>query len=125
MKLNKLHVLKHGAGSKRHGDTVPGGIWWIRRASEDLPSPACAENHRASRKYKLATRDFIEHHCAATASSINCEIDGKVMVDPLNVLLAVDLCNQRANHLVACRIAAGARIRLRLCAASRANANLP
>src|SRR5215510_11657139 len=105
MKLDKLHVLQHGAGTKGHRHTVTCRVRRVGCTGIDLACPTGRQYHGSCREYKTPARMLVQHECSATSALFDDQIHRKMIVHTLDSFLLHRLSDQDPHHFVASRIA--------------------
>src|SRR5215813_386701 len=105
MKLDKLHVLQYGAGTKGHRHTISCRVRRVGCTGIDLACAARRQYHGSCRKDKTSARMLVQHECSATSAVFDDQIHRKMIVHTLDALLLHCFSDQDPHHFVASRIA--------------------
>ena len=109
MELDELHVLQHGARPKRHRHPVAGRVRRIGRSGKDLSCSAGGQHDGPGRQEEPSPGMLVKDKRPGAAAAFDDQVDGKMIVQPLDASLPHRFTDQHAHHLVSGRVAASSQ----------------
>jgi hypothetical protein len=107
VKLRELEINNGDARANRHRETVRGRSKWVRRSRPELAHPAGGDNnYRRFKAHKSLVLTEVDGK-AGNSVSVNHEVDGKRLVEDVDVVPVADRGDERAFDFGARGIASG------------------